>query len=107
MSFQAKLVRDKIPEIIEKSGKSCRHSVLTDAEYDFYLIEKLQEELSEFAETPCLEEAADIYEVFLSMLKNWKLEMKDVMTVAEAKRDLRGGFSEKILLEHVDKNEDT
>jgi len=107
MTFQPKLVRDRIPEIIKKSGNTCVHSVLSESEYDFHLIAKLQEELSEFADTPCLDEAADIYEVFMSMLENWKLSFQDVEAVAETKRDLRGGFSKRILLESVDRSEDT
>ena len=43
-----KLVRDRIPEIIESTGKSCLTRVLSDAEYIRMLDEKLNEELAEY-----------------------------------------------------------
>ena len=36
-----KLVRDRIPEIIEASGKSCKIRILTDGEYPEMLEKKL------------------------------------------------------------------
>ena len=48
-----KLVRDKIPEIIESKGKSCVVEVATSEEYIQRLIDKLQEEVQEFVENPC------------------------------------------------------
>ena len=53
-----KLVRDRIPEIIEKSGKSCAFRLLSDAEYIRLLDEKLQEELNEYRESGETEELA-------------------------------------------------
>ena len=43
-----KLVRDRIPEIIEASGKRCVYSTLSDEEYLARLDEKLNEELAEY-----------------------------------------------------------
>ena len=42
-----KLVRDKIPEIIEASGKTCETEILSDKEYLQMLDKKLDEELAE------------------------------------------------------------
>lgn len=42
-----KLVRDKIPQIIEASGKRCVTRVLAEEEYIAALDGKLQEELNE------------------------------------------------------------
>ena len=42
-----KLVRDKIPEIIEKSGEKAIIKILEDNEYRASLIEKAKEELWE------------------------------------------------------------
>ena len=58
-----KLVRDKIPQIIEESGRSCEYHVASHDEYKTRLYEKMREELDEFIEAPCEEEAADMYEV--------------------------------------------
>ena len=43
-----KLVRDKIPEIIEASGKTCETGILSDEEYLQMLDKKLDEELAEY-----------------------------------------------------------
>ena len=42
-----KLVRDKIPEIIARSGKHCDFSILNDSDYLAMLDEKLNEDVNE------------------------------------------------------------
>ena len=58
-----KLVRDRIPEIIESDGKTCVCETLSDEEYIRLLDEKLNEELAEYQESKSLEELADLLEV--------------------------------------------
>lgn len=43
-----KLVRDKIPEIVEKSGKQCEIEILSDEKYLEMIDKKLDEELAEY-----------------------------------------------------------
>ncbi|MFI3166821.1 MAG: phosphoribosyl-ATP pyrophosphohydrolase, partial [Bacillota bacterium] len=43
-----KLIRDNIPEIIERAGKTCVVEVLGDESYALKLAEKLKEETVEF-----------------------------------------------------------
>ena len=43
-----KLVRDKIPEIIEKSGNTCEIEILSNDEYLKMLDMKIEEELQEY-----------------------------------------------------------
>ena len=43
-----KLVRDRIPEIIENSGKTCVTEILSDEDYLRMLDAKLDEELAEY-----------------------------------------------------------
>ena len=43
-----KLVRDKIPEIIEADGKTCKIEILSDAKYLEMIDAKLDEELAEY-----------------------------------------------------------
>ena len=96
-----KLVRDKIPGIIRESGRELRAHVADSTELDTLLIEKMREELLEFSETPCLDEAADIYEVFLSLVKNWKLSLDDVKRTASIKRETKGSFERGIVLDEI------
>ena len=56
-----KLVRDKIPEIIEASGATPLTRVLETDEYLSCLEAKLDEEVSEFHESKQLEELAENY----------------------------------------------
>ena len=101
MSFQPKLVRDRIPEIIKKNGTLCEFTTMEQTEYRSRLCDKMREELDEFSLEPSLEEAADVYEVFLSMLKEWGHSLDDVIQEAAWKRKERGGFTGKVLLKTI------
>lgn len=46
-----KLIRDKIPEIIEKDGKVCLCETLPDVQYIMLLDDKLGEECAEYQES--------------------------------------------------------
>lgn len=96
-----KLVRDNIPDIIEKTGKKCVYRIACPQEYQVLLYEKMREELVEFIEDPCIEEAADMYEVFLSILRYHKIDICDAILTASSKKEDRGGFSKGIILEVV------
>ena len=54
-----KLVRDRIPEIIEASGKTCKTEILPDDEYLKMIDAKLDEELAEYHKDQNIEELAD------------------------------------------------
>lgn len=58
-----KLVRDRIPEIIRASGKTCTTEVLSDEAYLRMIDAKLDEELAEYHQEQNLEELADLLEV--------------------------------------------
>ena len=96
-----KLVRDKIPEIIENSGGLCRYHIADEKEYRVSLYEKMKEELGEFIDNPCVEEAADIYEVFLSILRLHKIDICDAILTASSKKEDKGGFLGRVVLEEV------
>ena len=101
MSDLPKLVRDKIPEIIAKSGKSCSYTIASQEEMKTLLFNKLEEESKEFLQDPSVLEAADMYEVFLAILNHWDIDFSDVVNHAYYKRDERGGLSKGIILESV------
>lgn len=96
-----KLVRDRIPEIIEADGKTCVCETLSDEGYIYLLDQKLNEELSEYQESKSLEELADLLEVIQAVVKahGWTLEELERVRADKAAR--RGGFEKKILLKEV------
>ncbi len=96
-----KLVRDRIPEIIEAGGSSCTTQILADAEYLQMLHRKLQEELDEYLESGDAEELADLLEVMQATAKAKGFSWEDVEAVREKKKAARGGFEKRILLKEV------
>ena len=97
-----KLVRDKIPEIIEASGKTCTTRILSQNEYLEALDQKLIEELAEYQESKALEELADLLEVMEATVKARGYTWQQLLELKKAKKATRGGFEEKILLLEVE-----
>ena len=91
-----KLVRDKIPGILDKKGISYERRIASAEEYKTELIKKLSEEVKEFGEAGDPEELADILEV-IEALKTLP-EYKDVEELRLKKQKERGGFEERIIL---------
>jgi predicted house-cleaning noncanonical NTP pyrophosphatase (MazG superfamily) len=102
MKVYNKLVRDKIPEIIEADGKSCKTHILQDDEYITALEAKLNEEVAEYQKDKNLEEMADVVEVLqaICLARGYSLAELEVMRAKKAEE--RGGFGEKIYLEYVE-----
>ena len=96
-----KLVRDKIPEIIEVSGKTCETEILSDEDYLQMLDKKLDEELAEYHQEQNLEELADLLEVLYATAKARGYSIEELEQVRNEKKKARGGFDEKILLKSV------
>lgn len=96
-----KLVRDKIPEIIEASGKSCVTEVLSTDAYLQALDEKLNEELAEYQQSKSLEELADLLEVMGAVVRARGYTWEDLTRVRREKRVGRGAFDQRIFLKEV------
>ena len=96
-----KLVRDRIPEIIESSGKTCKTKVLDYAEYLRMLDAKLDEELAEFHKDQNIEELADLLEVIYAATIARGYSVEELEQVREQKAEKRGTFRRKILLLEV------
>ena len=96
-----KLVRDKIPEIIEASGKTCETDILSDEEYLRMLDKKLDEELAEYHQEQNIEELADLLEVLYATAKARGYSIEEQEHVRIEKQKARGGFDKKILLKSV------
>lgn len=96
-----KLVRDKIPQIIEADGKSCTTEILSNEEYIKMLDEKLNEEFIEYQESKAVEELADILEVVYAIATARGYSQETVERIRKQKADKRGKFKKKILLKEV------
>ena len=96
-----KLVRDKIPEIIEASGKTCETEILSDEEYLQMLDKKLDEELAEYHQEQNIEELADLLEVLYATAKARGYSIEELEQVRVEKKKVRGGFDKKILLSSI------
>jgi len=96
-----KLVRDRIPEIIEASGKNCVTEVLPNDAYIRALDAKLNEELAEYQQSKSLEELADLLEVMGAVVKARGYTWDDLTRVRKEKRAQRGAFDQRIFLKEV------
>lgn len=96
-----KLVRDRIPEIIEASGKTCRTRILSDDEYLAMIDAKLDEELAEYHEAQNLEELADLLEVVYAAATARGYTLTQLERVRADKAERRGAFSKRVFLEQV------
>lgn len=91
-----KLVRDKIPQILDEKRISYEMRIVNHPEYKEALIDKLSEELNEFTSTPNTEELADILEVVIALSDLPEYERLD--DVRRAKKEEKGGFEKRIVL---------
>ncbi|MDS0525913.1 nucleoside triphosphate pyrophosphohydrolase [Clostridium sp. SHJSY1] len=99
-----KLVRDKIPEIIKRTGKECEFIIAPKERRYEFLEAKLKEEVEEFLEDKNLEELADIMEVLFGLANNLGYSEEDLLKMREKKKEERGGFKEGIVLKCVKTN---
>ena len=96
-----KLVRDRIPEIIESSGKSCTTEILSAEDYLRMIDAKLDEELAEYHKDQNIEELADLLEVIRAAAIARGYTIEELEQVRAEKAAKRGGFEKKILLVEV------
>lgn len=96
-----KLVRDKIPEIIQQSGLKCETLTLSESEYRQALREKVVEEAQEVAaadEQNLITELADIYEVIDAIIENYGINRELIIAEQIRRRQERGGFQKRVKL---------
>ena len=102
MKIYNKLVRDNIPQIIEKSGKNCKTRVLSDEEYIAALNAKLGEELGEYLQSGEVVELADVVEVALALANAKGVTDEQFEAIRKEKAAKNGAFAQKLFLEWVD-----
>lgn len=96
MARYQKLVRDRIPEILDAKNVVYEKRIANDAEYRTELIKKLLEEAQEFSEAGSIEELADVLEVVAALCT--LSEYADVERIQADKRTERGGFMERLIV---------
>ena len=97
-----KLVRDRIPEIIEEAGKSTRVFQVSGNLLREYALKKLREEIEEFIENPCAEEAADVMEILNFICHRLGIRETTILAETLSKRVKRGGFEQGFVLDWVE-----
>jgi len=99
-----KLVRDNIPEIVERiKAKEVKIRILEDnEEYLKFLLKKVEEEACELASAKdkehIVEEMADVMELIDTILEFNDLNLEIVRKVQKEKAEVRGGFKKRILM---------
>ena len=96
-----KLVRDKIPDVLDSLNKAYEISYADNVAFKEYLAKKLNEEVNEFIENPCIEELADIQEVVYGILMAYDWDNVKLVEKVDQKRQLRGAFSKGVILKEV------
>lgn len=100
-----KLIRDKMLDKIRNDGHNPIFSNLSKSELKHELREKLLEEVYEVCNSKTRvnlsEELADVYEVFLELVKQNNFTMKEISEKAKIKRKERGGFTKGVFLIEV------
>lgn len=100
-----KLVRDKIPEEInKKSDRKANYRILDDNEYLKELDKKLFEEAHEFVEEHSTQELADLMEVIGAIMKANNISLDDVEEARNIKNEKKGKFENKIYLIDVEQD---
>jgi predicted house-cleaning noncanonical NTP pyrophosphatase (MazG superfamily) len=100
-----KLVRDRIPEIIQLQGRRPVTRVLDGAGYREALLAKLVEEACEANHATADDlpgELADVLEVIRALTITAGMSWPRLLALAEDKRSRRGGYERRIFLESVE-----
>lgn len=105
MKVYNKLVRDKIPEIILKQGKTVAFHALEGNKLKKALEEKLIEETQELinaqTEEEIIEEIVDVTEVLYALQEAYGISYSKVADAFHEKNREKGGFKKGYFLESV------
>ncbi len=97
----SKLIRDRIPDILQAEGKRCETETLSEADYRQALLTKLVEEAEEASAASgdkLVTELADLYEVIEAVMAAHGIDGALVLRVQQERRDQRGGFEKRLKL---------
>ena len=94
-----KLVRDRIPEIIQEDGKTPIIRIMDEEEYVRELGRKVWEEVEEYRADGSIEEMADVLEVLQAICIARGYTLQQLEEVRRKKAAERGGFKKRIYWE--------
>ena len=96
-----KLIRDKIPEIIAKTGKVFKVEIMNKEDYQKALLHKLVEEANEAQKADknkLVIELVDLLEAIDSIMEEFEISETDVLNIKVERREERGGFKNRLRL---------
>lgn len=102
MKSYNKAIRDKIPEIIQKDGKSCDFKQLSDDEFLVQLEKKLYEEIEEYTQSKSIEELADLLEIIERIAELKGTTVSKLYEIKNQKIEKRGKFEKNLFLISTD-----
>src|SRR6056297_2567864 len=97
-----KLIRDRIPEIIEEAGNDYELEILDDESYFKALNNKLEEELEEYKESKEIMELDDLVEIIYAILDYKDISREKFEKMRKNKQKERGGFEKKLFLKKAE-----
>ena len=105
-----KLIRDNIPNMLSKKRIRFNLKTLDKNEYIEHLNHKLLEEVTEVLNSKnkeeCIEELADVLEVFLALCDFHDFSLQDIEKKRIEKKIEHGGFEQRIYNAYVEIKED-
>ena len=104
--YHKKLIRDKIPQIIEANKGKCEVRVINKDEFKRELKKKLIEEAKELKgakKSELLKELADVLELIRSIAESENINYGAIGKKQKQRRKERGGFKKRLFLIWSDK----
>ena len=98
-----KLVRDKIPDVIEKNGQKPFYHIADDEEYKEALLKKLEEEVKEFQSDKTAMELGDLLDIIDAVANVFGFSKDKIDEERRKKNQERGSFNKRIILDRIEK----
>ncbi|MGH3939369.1 MAG: hypothetical protein ACRDTG_12175 [Pseudonocardiaceae bacterium] len=96
-TLPGKLVRDRIPEIIQRAGLVPLVETASPQDYHRYVSAKLEEELAEYLSSGDVAEVADLVEVCFAAAAIHGVSPDELLAITRDKREQRGDFDDRIV----------
>lgn len=102
MTFTAgKLIRDKVPAILQEQGKTACCDVLDEATYEQLLNEKFVEEAARYAKEGTMDAMAEIGEIMHAILALKKIPIEAFQKARLVQLEEMGGYGSRLYLKEI------